>query len=47
MENPHIIREMFNLKPGAPRKFDSHIFDIHEMYKRGREIRFYENDINK
>ena len=41
------IREMFNLKDGALRKFDTHIFDIHRPYPKGHEIKFYEEDIKE
>ena len=39
------IREMFNLKPEAIKKYKSHIFDIHRALDTNEIIKFDENDI--
>ena len=43
-DTPQSVREMFNLKDGALRRYDDYIFDIHEPYQ-GRVITFAEEDI--
>ena len=43
-DTPQSVREMFNLKEGALRRYDNYIFDIHESYQ-GRVITFAEEDI--
>lgn len=43
-DTPQSVREMFNLKPGALKRYDDYIFNIHEPYQ-GKVVTFAEEDI--